>query len=132
MSKPGSKDKMTPLMRQYLAEIEVATVHFHSNTRDVEEDRKALYEGFGIPLLESMACGSPIVASRIPATVEVAGEVPTYFEPGDYSSLIDALNRVVDSGRNNPAIGQGLAHARTYSWGETARLVLGAYTRLLR
>ena len=92
----------------------------------------SLYEGFGIPLLESMACGSPVVASRIPATVEVAGEVPTYFEPGDHSSLIDALNRVVDSGRNNPAIGQGLAHARTYSWGETARLVLGAYTRLLR
>ena len=92
----------------------------------------SLYEGFGIPLLESMACGCPVVASRIPATVEVAGEVPTYFEPGDHSSLIDALESVIDSGRNNPAIEQGLAHARKFSWDETAQIILGTYTRLLR
>ena len=43
----------------------------------------SLYEGFGIPLLEAMACGCPVVASRIPSTVEVAGDCPFYFEPGD-------------------------------------------------
>ncbi|MFV1977801.1 MAG: glycosyltransferase family 4 protein [Myxococcota bacterium] len=91
----------------------------------------SLYEGFGIPLLESMACGCPVVASRIPATIEVAGEVPTYFEPGDHSSLIDALEVVIGSGRHNPAIEQGMAHARRFSWDETARIILGTYMRLL-
>src|SRR4030042_433317 len=39
----------------------------------------SIYEGFGVPLLEAMACGCPIVASRIPSTLEVVGDCPIYF-----------------------------------------------------
>lgn len=90
----------------------------------------SLYEGFGIPLLEAMACGCPIVASHIPSTVEVAGKIPIYFEPTEVESLLFALHAVYSEGSDSRRVEQGLEHVRQYSWDRTARQTLEVYRAL--
>ncbi len=90
----------------------------------------SLYEGFGIPLLEAMACGCPIVASRIPTTVEVAGDCPIYFEPSDRDSLTHALDEALAAGRESSRCLMGLGRAKLYSWSNTAKQTLAVYREL--
>ena len=87
----------------------------------------SLYEGFGIPLLEAMACGCPIVASRIPSSLEVAGDIAYFFAPDDPAALIDALDEALADGRNSQRIQAGLAHCQQYSWQKTAAETLALY-----
>jgi len=89
------------------------------------------YEGFGIPLLEAMACGCPVIASRIPSSVEVAGDVPNYFTPGNMDELIAALDRAVSEGRTSLRTAEGLAIVRQYSWENTALGFLQAFRSLV-
>lgn len=90
----------------------------------------SLYEGFGIPLLEAMACGCPIIASRIPSTIEVARECPIYFEPTDDESLHVAFNAALTEGRNSDRARLGLEQVKRYSWDKTARQMLEVYHAL--
>jgi len=91
----------------------------------------SLYEGFGIPLLEAMACGCPIIASRIPTTLEIAGDQPVYYEAGRPDGLVSALDAVRREGRDPERTRAGLAIAGKYSWTETARLTLSVYRELI-
>jgi len=91
----------------------------------------SLYEGFGLPLLEAMACGCPIVASRIPSTIEVAGDYPSYFEPGDEESLLAALDKSLIEGRPSPRLTEGVARAKRFSWNDTATQTLTVYRALI-
>jgi glycosyltransferase involved in cell wall biosynthesis len=90
----------------------------------------SLYEGFGIPLLEAMACGCPIVASRIPSTVEVAKECPIYFEPTESDDLIAALDVAIAEGRDSARVRAGLQSVQRFSWDEAARRTLEVYRAL--
>ena len=92
----------------------------------------SLYEGFGIPLLEAMACGCPVIASRIPTTVEIAGDCCIYFELDSPDSLIDAFDRAVSEGRDGAKARAGLEHAKRFSWEKTARETLAVYRSLLQ
>jgi glycosyltransferase involved in cell wall biosynthesis len=87
----------------------------------------SLFEGFGIPLLEAMACGCPIVASRIPSTLEVAKECPIYFEPTEPDDLVRAFDLAISEGRDSERVRAGLQAVRRYSWDETARQTLEVY-----
>lgn len=91
----------------------------------------SLHEGFGIPLLEAMACGCPIVASRIPSNIEVGGECPIFFEPMDIENLCSGLDNVVSEGRNSKRARVGFERVKRYSWDETAKQTLQAYRSLL-
>lgn len=87
----------------------------------------SLYEGFGIPLLEAMGCGCPIVASRIPSTLEVAGDCPIYFEPAQPETFVQALSQVQTGGRLEQRVQMGLQRAGEFSWERTARQTLDVY-----
>jgi glycosyltransferase involved in cell wall biosynthesis len=87
----------------------------------------SLYEGFGIPLLEALACGCPVVSSDIPSSREVAGDCATYFELSSSEGLRAAIERVVADGPNETRRAAGIARAATFSWDETARQTLRVY-----
>jgi len=87
----------------------------------------SLYEGFGMPLLEAMVCGCPVVASHIPSTVEIAGECPIYFEPQDRGDLLTALDTALSEGRDSERVRLGRNLVNHYSWDKTARQTLEIY-----
>jgi glycosyltransferase involved in cell wall biosynthesis len=91
----------------------------------------SLYEGFGIPLIEAMKCGCPIVASNIPSTIEIARNAPIYFDPLDMEQLIDALNQALEDGRLSDKVNIGHQVAKEYTWDITAQKTLEVYQKYL-
>jgi glycosyltransferase involved in cell wall biosynthesis len=91
----------------------------------------SLWEGFGLPVIEAMACGCPVVASRIPSTVEVAGDFPYYFDTAELDSLHVALDQALSEGRGSPRAAEACRHAQSYSWDSTARQTYAVYRSLM-
>ncbi|HWD09863.1 MAG TPA: glycosyltransferase family 1 protein [Actinomycetota bacterium] len=90
----------------------------------------SLYEGFGLPPLEAMAAGVPVVAARAGSLPEVLGDAPFWCDPLDASSIGEAIRRSVTDGEARAvAIERGRARAAGYRWSETARLTIEAYRR---
>jgi glycosyltransferase involved in cell wall biosynthesis len=85
----------------------------------------SLYEGFGIPVLEAMACGTPVVTSTGGATEEVAGAAAVLVDPLDVESIAAGIRKAI--GTRDELRARGLDRARAFSWDETARRTLRAY-----
>lgn len=93
----------------------------------------SLYEGFGWPPLEAMACGTPVVTSNVSALPEVVGDAALLIDPLDVEGLAGAIGRLwEDAALRDDLRARGLARARTFTWDVTARLTLEAYRAALR
>lgn len=107
-----------------------------------EEDLPALYtdalcfvypsyfEGFGLPVLEAMACGAPVIAGNRTSLPEVVGDAGLLFDPFDTSALTAMLARLIEDGKLRRSLQtQGLERASLFNWRETARRTLEVYER---
>jgi glycosyltransferase involved in cell wall biosynthesis len=92
----------------------------------------SLYEGFGIPALEAMACGTPVVASNTSSLPEAVGDAGLMVRPTDVEGLADAMAHLItDPGLNEDLSRRGLERARLFSWEASAEKVLGIYRRFV-
>ncbi len=92
----------------------------------------SLYEGFGLPPLEAMACGVPVVASNTSSVPEVVGDAALVVDPYDVGALAEALERLLDDGElRSTLIARGRARARQFSWAAAARKLRAHYAALL-
>ena len=92
----------------------------------------SLYEGFGLPPLEAMACGTPVVCSNTSSLPEVVGDAALLCNPTDVLALTDALKRIVNDTELQQTLRErGLKQAAKYSWERTAKETLAIYNRVL-
>ena len=90
------------------------------------------YEGFGLAMLEAMACGCPVITSNTTSLPEVGGDAPVYVDPGDIEGLSRQMERVAGDEALRAAMREkGLARARDFSWRRCAEETLACYGRLL-
>jgi alpha-1,3-rhamnosyl/mannosyltransferase len=88
----------------------------------------SLYEGFGLPPLEAMASGTPVITSNVSALPETVGEAALLIDPLDIDALAGAIRRLWDDATLRGELrARGLVRARDFSWERTARLTLEAY-----
>lgn len=87
----------------------------------------SLYEGFGLPVAESMACGTPVITSAISSMPEVGGNAALYVDPRDTESISMAMIAVAGSSELSSSLAaKGMQQARNFTWDKTANLVSAA------
>src|SRR5437016_4975240 len=91
----------------------------------------SLHEGFGLAPLEAMACGTPVVASDIPALVEAVGDAAELVTPDNLFDVARGLRAVLlDNARRRELSASGRARARRFDWNDTARAVFDVYQEI--
>lgn len=92
----------------------------------------SLYEGFGLPVLEHMACGQVVAASQASSLPEVGGAAAAYFDPLDVTAMATVIRRpLLDGDEYAQRRQEGLAQAQRFSWARAAQETLAVYERLL-
>jgi alpha-1,3-rhamnosyl/mannosyltransferase len=135
----GHWDDRFPQPRQRAAELRALETIYFAGPVD-EADLPALYsgadlfvfpslyEGFGLPVLEAMACGTPVICSQTSSLPEVAGEAALLTDPSKASSIAEAMGRALgDPGLRQEMREKGLAQAARFSWERTAQETLAVY-----
>src|ERR1041384_2123257 len=90
----------------------------------------SFFEGFGLPILEAMQCGAPVIGGNRTSIPEVVGNAGLLFDPFNTNSLVQALTRVLDDLEYRTALRtRGLARAQEFDWKQTALMTLQAYQK---
>lgn len=93
----------------------------------------SLYEGFGLPALEAMACGTPVVCSAAGSLGEVVGDAAIIVDPLSVESIADGMAQIVSMGDGRDAmIRRSIEHAARFSWKSTAAQTLAVYRNVLQ
>ncbi len=139
---PAKRDypELLPLLQELNLEEEVVFLGFV-----VEADLPALYsgaalfvfpslyEGFGLPALEAMACGTPVICSNSSSLPEVVGDAAVTVDPRDIGGLARSMQQVLaDAGLRHDLRRRGLARAQGFTWARTARETSRLYCLLLQ
>lgn len=92
----------------------------------------SLWEGFGLPIVEAMRAGTPVITSRTSSMVEIGGDAALLVDPTSVDQIAEAMQRITggEPGLAAALRERGLARGKTYSWERTARETLAAYDRL--
>jgi glycosyltransferase involved in cell wall biosynthesis len=92
----------------------------------------SLHEGFGLPVLEAMACGTPLACSRIPVLEEVAQDAAAYFDPLSVESIATAVKSLLeDRGLSSALAARAEARARQFTWAGAAQKTIEVYRKAL-
>lgn len=92
----------------------------------------SLYEGFGLPVLEAMACGQAIITSDVSSLPEVAGDAAVYVDPRSIDSIVNAMKRLLDDDDLRSKLKEkSLQHVSRFSWEKTALQTEAVYKQLL-
>lgn len=92
----------------------------------------SLYEGFGLPILEAMVCGTPVVCSNTASMPEVAGEAALYINPYEVDEIAAAIQRILqDNTLAGELINKALTWVQEFSWEKVAKETLAVYKSLL-
>ena len=90
------------------------------------------YEGFGLPVLEAMACGTPVITTNVSSLPEVGGDAVLYIEPDEAEGLADTIDRLLDDSKLQAEyVKKGLERAKQFSWDKTAELTEQIYTKFI-
>jgi alpha-1,3-rhamnosyl/mannosyltransferase len=113
----------------YLSESALASLY----RRALMVVQPSLYEGFGLPVLEAMACGTPVACADIDVFREVAGEAAAYFNPRDAKSIASTMEAIArDDDMRARLSAAGLERARCFSWDASARKLAAVFQEAVR
>jgi glycosyltransferase involved in cell wall biosynthesis len=91
----------------------------------------SLWEGFGMPIVEAMASGAPVITSNLSSMPEVAGGAALLVDPYSTTEIAEAMSRIVgDAGLRASLRDKGLERAKFFTWERTARRTLAAYRQM--
>ena len=111
----------------YLPDEDLVTLYAHADMFVYP----SLYEGFGLPVLEAMACGVPVVTSNVTSIPEVAGDAAVLVDPLDVAALTGAIGRVLSDEALRRALREkGPRRAAHFSWKQTALQTWAYYQRM--
>ncbi len=115
-------------LRGYVPEEELASLYAGAALVAMP----SLYEGFGLPLLEAMACGAPVIASDVSSFPEVLGNAGVMLRPDDEDAWVETMGLLLDDEEQRGRMrAQSIARANMFTWERTARETLAVYRKVL-
>jgi len=135
---PGAREKLIELIEMLGIEKEVVFVGYVSENELPKYYNAAdlfvfpsLYEGFGLPPLEAMACGTPVITSNLTSLPEVVGDSAITIDPYDVNAFAEAMyNLLTDEKLREKMINKGLKRAQLFNWEKSAEKTLKVYQQL--
>lgn len=91
----------------------------------------SLYEGFGLPIVEAMSCGVPVITSSTSATAEIAGDAAVVIDPYQVNEIFEAVKELVDNKKNREdLVKKGLIRSKKFTWEEAARKTIKVFEKV--